>query len=135
MRYLWTHDGSATTAQVHAEVGEELAYTTVMTILTRLWKKSQVERDRVFGAGKSAVHTDAAAQLQGIRHARTEDAIDPLGDPHLTRPARFGGRVDGRLELFVGRGAAAMFSVPGENEGVSRAGRSMPFGARSEEAG
>lgn len=40
MMYLWAIDGPATPADVHAAVAPELAYTTVMTILTRLWQKN-----------------------------------------------------------------------------------------------
>ncbi len=47
MTYLWAIDGPATTAEVHDAVAPELAYTTVMTILTRLWRKGQLARARV----------------------------------------------------------------------------------------
>lgn len=46
MAYLWTRDEAATPAEVHAVVGSDLAYTTVMTILTRLWRKGRVGRER-----------------------------------------------------------------------------------------
>ena len=44
---LWTSDGGATPGEVLERLPEGLAYTTVMTILTRLWKKGLVERNRV----------------------------------------------------------------------------------------
>ena len=43
---LWRSDGALTPAQVQAELDGDLAYTTVMTILTRLWKKGLVTRSR-----------------------------------------------------------------------------------------
>lgn len=44
---LWACDDGATPRDVLDRVGGDLAYTTVMTSLTRLWKKGLVERDRV----------------------------------------------------------------------------------------
>jgi len=46
MSYLWEVDEPATPAQVHSAIGDGLAYTTVMTILTRLWKKGRLTRER-----------------------------------------------------------------------------------------
>jgi len=46
IEYLWTLDGPATPGEVHDAVGDGLAYTTVMTILTRLWKKGRLKRKR-----------------------------------------------------------------------------------------
>lgn len=46
MAYLWSRTERATPAEVHAVVGRDLAYTTVMTILTRLWEKGLLERKR-----------------------------------------------------------------------------------------
>lgn len=46
MAYLWATASSATPAEVHQAVAPELAYTTVMTVLTRLWKKNRLTRER-----------------------------------------------------------------------------------------
>jgi predicted transcriptional regulator len=43
---LWRSDDALTPAQVQADLDGDLAYTTVMTILTRLWKKGLVTRSR-----------------------------------------------------------------------------------------
>lgn len=43
---LWAAEHGLTPAQVLATIGDDLAYTTVMTILTRLWKKDLLERTR-----------------------------------------------------------------------------------------
>lgn len=43
---LWARGSEATPAQVRDDLGGDLAYTTVMTILTRLWRKGLVERER-----------------------------------------------------------------------------------------
>ncbi len=47
LRALWTKGQPMTPGEVHHEIGEGLAYTTVMTILTRLWAKGLVDRERV----------------------------------------------------------------------------------------
>jgi predicted transcriptional regulator len=46
MQYLWAADVESTPAEVHKVVCPELAYTTVMTVLTRLYEKGQLERGR-----------------------------------------------------------------------------------------
>jgi predicted transcriptional regulator len=47
MDVLWDRGGWLTPGEVHARLGDpELAYTTVMTILVRLWHKGRVERHR-----------------------------------------------------------------------------------------
>lgn len=77
MRYLWTHDGAATTTEVHATVGKDLAYTTVMTILTRLWKKGLVERDRV---GRAYAYRPVSSEADHeAGHMR--NALERAGDP------------------------------------------------------
>ena len=43
---LWRSDLPMTPAQVRRALGSSLAYTTVMTILSRLWQKGLVERSR-----------------------------------------------------------------------------------------
>jgi predicted transcriptional regulator len=43
---LWAADRPLTPREVLDETGEDLAYTTIMTILTRLWQKGLVERER-----------------------------------------------------------------------------------------
>jgi predicted transcriptional regulator len=44
MEFLWQTDGSVTPAVVHKAVAPELAYTTVMTILSRLYDKGRLTR-------------------------------------------------------------------------------------------
>ena len=44
MEVLWTADAPMTPAQVLEAFDDDLAYTTVMTILTRLWEKGLADR-------------------------------------------------------------------------------------------
>jgi len=47
MDVLWDQGGWLTPGEVHQWLGDpSLAYTTVMTILVRLWRKERVERHR-----------------------------------------------------------------------------------------
>ena len=46
MEFLWHTEGPVTPAVVHKSVAPELAYTTVMTILSRLYEKGRLTRDR-----------------------------------------------------------------------------------------
>ena len=46
LRALWATTRPSTPAEVLQRLGADLAYTTVMTILTRLWRKGLVEREQ-----------------------------------------------------------------------------------------
>lgn len=46
MSYLWAVQSPVTPSQVHQAVAPELAYTTVTTVLNRLWNKELLERSR-----------------------------------------------------------------------------------------
>ena len=48
MEILWSRGGWLTPGDVHETLGEhrDLAYTTVMTILVRLWRKGRLDRQR-----------------------------------------------------------------------------------------
>ena len=65
LRSLWTHGAPMTPGEVHDEVGDGLAYTTVMTILTRLWAKGLVSRERsgrAYAYSPTISEADHAAQ-------------------------------------------------------------------------
>ncbi len=49
LQALWTSDRPMTPGDVHEAIGDErgLAYTTVMTILVRLWQKGLLDRERL----------------------------------------------------------------------------------------
>lgn len=52
--------GPLTPAQVLAEIGGDLAYTTVLTTLTRMHRKGLLERERAGRAYAYAIATDSA---------------------------------------------------------------------------
>ena len=70
---LWHADGPVTPADVRTAMGTDLAYTTVMTILVRLWEKGLTERTK-----------------QGRAYAYSGDRVGvrPGGQPDARRARR-----------------------------------------------
>ncbi len=67
---LWRAGHPATVADVHAALGEGLAYTTVMTVLSRLCTKGLVRRRRVGRAFEySAAVTEPELTARKMREA------------------------------------------------------------------
>lgn len=58
---LWRSQEPLTPADVRGRLEGDLAYTTVMTILARLWKKGVVERSRT---GRAYAYSPAATQAE-----------------------------------------------------------------------
>ncbi|MEU9734920.1 BlaI/MecI/CopY family transcriptional regulator [Streptomyces sp. NPDC048002] len=69
-------DGPATAGRVQERLGEDLAYTTVITILTRLLAKGAVTRERV---GRSFAWTPASDQA-GLAAHRMRKVLDAVTD-------------------------------------------------------
>lgn len=69
LEVLWQADEPQTPGDVLAALGSDLAYTTVMTILTRLWEKGLAERVK---AGRSYTYaaTVSEAELVASRMQR-----------------------------------------------------------------
>ncbi len=76
MEFLWTGDGPATPAEVHSSVAPELAYTTVMTVLTRLWEKGRLTRER---QGRAYVYSPVLSEAQH-RADTMQTSLDQAGD-------------------------------------------------------
>jgi predicted transcriptional regulator len=73
---LWAADGPLTPKEVQAELGGELAYTTVMTSLTRLYEKGVVTREK---RGRAYAYT-AMLDSPGIAAARMRELLEAGGD-------------------------------------------------------
>ncbi|MEE1927181.1 BlaI/MecI/CopY family transcriptional regulator [Streptomyces sp. TRM 70351] len=69
-------DGPATAGWVQERLGEDLAYTTVITILTRLLAKGMVTRER---AGRSFAWTPASDQA-GLAARKMRKVLDAESD-------------------------------------------------------
>lgn len=94
---LWAVDGGATPGEVLERIGGGLAYTTVMTILTRLWKKELVERERV---GRAYVYRPKVSEAD-LAASRMQAELAQAGDREAAL-SRFVGslsRKDERLLL------------------------------------
>lgn len=83
---LWAAEHPLTTAEVVAALGDELAYTTVQTILTRLHGKGAVRREPAGRAHAYAPVLDDA----GLAAQRMRAVLDKGGD-HAAVLSRFVG--------------------------------------------
>lgn len=80
MDVLWGHDGPMTPRDVHSVVStarRPLAYTTVMTILVRLWEKGMLEREE---RGRAFEYQPVAGKDEWTA-SRMRDVLDQAGDP------------------------------------------------------
>jgi predicted transcriptional regulator len=69
---LWRADEALTPGQVRDRLGFDLAYTTVMTILSRLYEKGSVTRAR---AGRAYVYTPAFDQAE-VAASQMREVLD-----------------------------------------------------------
>ena len=80
LRHLWSAVDPATPGQVNEALGSEVAYTTTMTVLTRLWQKGLVKRERqgrayAYRAVVSEADSAAPRMRDALGRARTRDAV------------------------------------------------------------
>lgn len=77
---LWNSDRPMTPSEVLAELDGELAYTTVMTVLGRLWTKGLAERVRT---GRAFAYTPAISEAD-LSAERMRAALDRSSDAMAT---------------------------------------------------
>lgn len=77
---LWTGHGALTPGEVHRVVGTELAYTTVVTCLTRLYDKGVLARHRV---GRAYAYRPVVDQA-GLAARRMRQVLDAEHDRRVT---------------------------------------------------
>jgi predicted transcriptional regulator len=73
---LWAADGARTPAEVLDALEGDVAYTTAMTILSRLWQKGLAEREprgRAYAYRPKVSEAELAAQRMQATLARTHD--------------------------------------------------------------
>lgn len=78
---LWGAETPMTPAAVSAALGTDLAYTTVMTVLTRLWKKGlaeRIEQGRGFAYRAAVTETELATQRLNETLANVSDRTSLL---------------------------------------------------------
>lgn len=79
LRTLWANpDAPMTPGDVNRELGEQLAYTTVMTVLTRLWNKGLLERVQV---GRAYAYRPVMSE-SALVGQRMSEALATSGDRH-----------------------------------------------------
>ena len=82
---LWTLGRPATPAEVLDELDDDLAYTTVMTILTRLWQKGLVVRTR---QGRAFAYEPAVSEAELTARRMHESLSSASGSEGSTRDVR-----------------------------------------------
>ena len=83
MDVLWNADTPMTPREVHAQVTtpkRRLAYTTVMTILVRLWNKGMLDRE---ASGRGFAYSPVASR-DAWSAQRMRELLESSGDPLLT---------------------------------------------------
>lgn len=90
MTALWAADGPLTAAQVQADLGGDLATTTVITILNRLADKGMVERTR---DRADRAHRYGATRERSEHVAERMSAFLETGADNRAVLARFLGRL------------------------------------------
>ena len=76
LAYLWKHNEPSTPGEVLEAIDGDLAYTTIMTILTRLWNKGLVERHRdgrAYAYAPKVTEADFAARRMQAALTMTQD--------------------------------------------------------------
>lgn len=88
MRVLWSKGGPSTVREVHGELAgdRDLAYTTVMTVMERLWRKGVLRREargRAFEYAPLMSEAEYTARLMHQLLAGTSDRRNALA--HFVR--------------------------------------------------
>jgi predicted transcriptional regulator len=94
---LWTAERPLTPADVQRQVGGELAYTTIMTALARLYDKGAVKRKR---AGRAYAYTPILDE-PGIAAARMRDLLEAGADRDAVLARFVGGLTEEEEEVLV----------------------------------
>jgi predicted transcriptional regulator len=82
LEVLWSADRPRTPAQVLEALDSELAYTTVMTILSRLWEKglaARVKQGRAYAYEATVSEADLAAARMSRELERSSDRMATIG--------------------------------------------------------
>lgn len=95
---LWAAPDSMIPAEVRAAMGNTLAYTTVLTILTRLWQKGLVVRDL---RGRAYAYSPAFSEAE-LAARRMRAALDRTRDREAAL-SRFVGTLSKRDERALRR--------------------------------
>lgn len=93
---LWAADRPLSPGEVQEVAGADLAYTTVMTILARLWKKGLVDRERV---GRAYLYAPKVSEAD-LAATRMHEQLARAGDRDAAL-SRFVGALSRRDERLL----------------------------------
>ncbi len=96
--HLWAIGAPASPGEVLEAMGGELAYSSVMTILVRLWKKGLADRER---RGRAYVYRPVMSEAELIA-SRMRATLDRTGDREAAL-SQFVGTLTGRDERALRR--------------------------------
>lgn len=96
--HLWAFGEPASPGQVLEAMGGGLAYSSVMTILVRLWKKGLAERER---RGRAYVYRPLLSEAE-LTASRMRATLDRTGDREAAL-SRFVGTLNKREERVLRR--------------------------------
>lgn len=96
--HLWALGEPASPGQVLEAMGGGLAYSSVMTILVRLWKKGLAERER---RGRAFVYSPVLSEAE-LTASRMRETLDRTGDREAAL-SRFVGTLNKREERMLRR--------------------------------
>lgn len=98
LAHLWAAPGPMTPGEVLDAMGDDLAYTTVMTILARLWKKGLAERTRI---GRAYAYRPKVTEAE-LTARRMRATLDRASDREAAL-SRFVGTLSKRDERALRR--------------------------------
>ena len=81
LAFLWSRGGPTTPREVLDGLGLDYAYTTVLTILSRLWQKGLLERERVgraYAYRPKLTESESVAQDMQTALTRTRNRAEAL---------------------------------------------------------
>lgn len=96
--HLWAMGRPASPGDVRDAMGAQLAYSTLMTILVRLWKKGLVERER---RGRAYVYRPVLSEAE-LTASRMRATLDRTGDREAAL-SHFVGTLNKRDERLLRR--------------------------------
>lgn len=96
--HLWVMGKPASPGDVRDAMGGELAYSTLMTILVRLWKKGLVDRER---RGRAYAYRPLVSEAE-LTAARMRATLDGTGDRDAAL-SQFVGTLNKRDERLLRR--------------------------------
>lgn len=95
---LWSVDHACTPKEVLDELGDDLAYTTILNVLLRLWNKGVVERER---RGRAHAYRPLLSEAE-LTADRMRTQLDRAGDRRAAL-SRFVGSLSKRDERALRR--------------------------------